>query len=443
MIIKNDKRTINGWCLYDWANSVYSLVITTTIFPIYYSAVTRQAFGSEIVSFFGMHLSNTILYSYSISFSFLLIAVLSPLLSGIADYGGKKKLFMKAFTYLGSLSCMMLYFFTGQNIEFGILFAVLASIGFAGSIVFYNAYLPIIATPDQYDLVSARGFSLGYAGSVILMVISLVAISKPQLFGIVSEALATRLSFVLVGIWWFGFAQITFRRLPAEKKVEAPMATLLERGYREIRYVAGSLKNLRDLRLFLVAFFFYNMGVQTVIYLAALFGDSELHLPAQSLILTILIIQLVAIAGSYFFARLSSWKGNKISLIVMVLIWIMVCAYSFFMHTAFQFYVLGFVVGFVMGGIQSLSRATYSKLIPGQTSGYTSYFSFYDVVEKFSIVLGTFAYGLVEQMTGSMRNSTLALSIFFVIGLFYLLRGKIPGGHASATNQKIFADSDI
>ena len=410
----------------DWANSVYSLVITTTIFPIYYNAVTKNAFESEIVDFFGIYIRNTVLYSYSLSFSFLLIAILSPLLSGIADFGGKRKSFMKYFTYLGGLSCIMLSFFSGSNIEFGIVFAVLASIGFSGGIVFYNAYLPTITTPDKYDLVSARGFSFGYAGSVILLIFSLITISNPSILGLSDESAASRLSFILVGIWWIGFAQITFYYLPKDSRSKYRTLSLIRKGFLEISDVLKVLGKLKYLKRFLLSFFFYNMGVQTVIYLAALFGDQELKLPANNLIMTILIIQLVAILGSYLFAKLSSWQGNKISLIAMVIIWMFVCVYAYFLYTALQFYILGFIVGMVMGGIQSLSRASYTKLIPQETNDYTSYFSFYDVLEKVSIVLGTFAYGFIEQITGSMRNSTIALSTFFAIGLAFLILTKIP-----------------
>jgi UMF1 family MFS transporter len=422
----NNKKTINAWCMYDWANSVYSLVITTTIFPIYYSSVTENAFGGQIVRFFGFEISNTVLYSYSLSFSFLIIALLSPLLSGIADYSGKRKAFMKFFTYLGSFSCIMLFFFTGENIELGIIFAVLASVGFAGGIVFYNAYLPAISTPENYDIVSAKGYSMGYAGSVLLLIFNLVTISNPALIGLSDESSASRLSFVLVGLWWIGFAQITFYHLPKDQTSSQRVSELLKKGYHEISMVFRSLKSLTSTKRFLYSFFFYNMGVQTVIYLAALFGADELNLPANDLILTILIIQIVAILGSYTFARLSKWKGNKLSLMIMVIIWMAVCVYAFFLHTATQFYILGFIVGLVMGGIQSLSRASFAKLIPANTKDHTSYFSFYDVLEKLSIVLGTLVYGLIEHLTGSMRNSTLALSLFFIIGLIFLIFTKIP-----------------
>ncbi|MDZ7608916.1 MAG: MFS transporter [Cyclobacteriaceae bacterium] len=423
---KNIKRVINAWCMYDWANSVYSLVITTTIFPIYYASVTKIAFGSEGVIFFGIPVNNTVLYSYSLSFSFLLVALISPMLSGIADFGGLRKSFMKFFTYLGGLSCIMLAWFNGFNLEFGILFSTLASIGFAGSIVFYNAYLPIISTEDKYDRLSARGFAFGYGGSVILLICSLFVISNPDLIGLKDAGMASRLTFVLVGIWWIGFAQITFYYLPEDTRFKGSLNDLMNRGYAEIVRVFVSLRLYRSTARFLLAFLFYNMGVQTVIYMAALFGDKELGLSANDLIVTILIIQIVAIAGSYLFALISEWRGNKFALLFMIFTWLGVCIFAFFIRSSLQFFILGTIVGLVLGGIQSLSRATYSKLIPTTTVSYTSYFSFYDVVEKLSVVLGTLAYGLVEQITGSMRNSTLALAIFFVLGFLTLWSVAIP-----------------
>ena len=418
--------------MYDWANSVYSLVITATIFPVYYEAVTSEH-PENIVDFFGFEITNTVLYSYSLAFSFLVIAILSPLLSGIADYSGKKMSFMKFFAYLGSISCIGLFFFTGKNIEYGITCSVLASIGFAGSLVFYNAYLPVIVTPDKFDYVSAKGFSLGYLGSIILLISSLIIISDPGLLGFQNESLATRSSFLLVGIWWIGFSQITFYNLPSNIYRRKSSESLLTKGYYEINKVFKSLKKLPNLNRFLLAFFFYNTGVQTVIYLAALFGSGALGLPGEKLILTILIIQVVAVAGSYLFAYISRLKGNRFSLIVMVLIWIVVCVIAFFVYTEFQFYALAFLVGLVMGGIQSLSRATYSKLIPENTIDHTSYFSFYDVTEKISIVIGTFSYGLIEQITGSMRNSTLALAVYFIIGMVFLFMVHVPFSKKMAT----------
>ncbi|GAB2496470.1 MAG: MFS transporter [Cytophagales bacterium] len=423
----NNKSKVQGaWAMYDWANSVYSLVITSTIFPVYYNSVTQGVDGSDRVQFFGWEVVNTVLYSYSISFSYFVIAIFSPLLSGIADASGKKLLFMKLFAYLGSVSCVGLFFFDGSNLEFGIFCSVMASIGYAGSIVFYNAYLPEIAEESEYDFLSARGFALGYIGSVILLVLNLIMIQFPELFGLSEGSLPARLSFLITGLWWAGFSQIPFRFLPNnpyKKKIEHQ---LFLKGYQEIRSVWQRVKQIPVMKKYLASFFFYSMGVQTVMYLAASFGDKELGMPGDQLILTVLIIQFVAILGSYLFAWVSKKFGNKISLMIMVLIWIGICGAAYYVYSVYEFYALAFVVGMVMGGIQSLSRSTYSKLIPEETTEHASFFSFYDVTEKIAIVLGTFTYGAIEQLTGSMRNSAASLGVFFLVGLGFLLLVTIP-----------------
>ncbi len=412
--------------MYDWANSVYSLVITSTIFPVYYNSVTTGLDGYDRVIFFGWEVSNTVLYSYSIAFSYLIIALVSPLLSGIADASGKKLAFMKFFAYLGSLSCMGLFFFNGSNLEFGIFCSVFASIGYAGSIVFYNSYLPEIANESEFDFLSARGFAMGYIGSVILLVFNLITIQFPELFGMPEGSFSARFSFLLTGLWWAGFAQIPFRFLPNHSQKKVIQGSIFLKGYQEIKDVFAQVKSMPVMNRYLASFFFYSMGVQTVMYLAASFGDKELGLPGDQLIITVLIIQFVAIGGSFLFALVSRKFGNKVSLVIMILVWTGICIAAYFVYTVFQFYALAFVVGMVMGGIQSLSRSTYSKLIPESTADTTSFFSFFDVTEKIAIVLGTFTYGAIEQLTGSMRNSAVTLGVFFLIGLGFLLFVNLP-----------------
>jgi UMF1 family MFS transporter len=416
---QNNHRTIRAWCTYDWANSVYSLVITSAIFPIYFQAVTTTG-GNDQVLFAGFTVTNSVLYSFALSFSFLLISPLLPLLSGIADYAGNKKSFMKFFCYLGGLACMGMYFFTSSSLEWGILCVILASIGYSGSLVFYDAYLPEIASSDQLDQVSAKGYSWGYYGGVVLLIVNLVLIQNFELFGFSSQGIATRFSFLLVGIWWIGFAQIPFAILPDNIYKKDIRLAKWSKGYKELVKVWHSLKNNPDLKNYILAYFFFNMGVQTVMYMAATFGSKELKLPDFKLIATVLIIQLVASLGAFVFARLSGRWGNKRTLIVMISIWILICIAAYLVRNEYQFYALATAVGVVMGGIQSLSRATYAKLIPKNSIDHASYFSFFDVAFNLSIVVGTFSYGLVEQLTGSMRNSTLAIAGFFVIGLFLL-----------------------
>jgi UMF1 family MFS transporter len=429
----SNKKVQRAWVMYDWANSVYSLVITSTIFPVYYNSVTKGVDGSDTVSFFGWEVINTVLYSYSISFSFLVIALLAPLLSGIADASGNKLNFMKFFVYLGSLSCISLFFFTGENLEFGIICSVLASVGFSGSIVFYNSYLPEIAKEEEFDMLSAKGFAFGYIGSVILLIFNLLMIQQPDWFRMPTGSFAPRFSFLVTGIWWIGFAQIPFRALPNNPYKKSISADYLLKGYREINAVFRELRAMPVVNRFLASFFFYSMGVQTVMYLAASFGDKELGMPGDQLILTVLIIQLVAIGGSYFFAFVSRRFGNKTSMVIMILIWMGICVAAYFVNSVYQFYSLAFVVGLVMGGIQSLSRSTYAKLIPTTTTDHASFFSFFDLTEKVAVVLGTATYGAIEQLTGSMRNSALFLVLFFVLGMIFLSRLNLPKREAVAT----------
>jgi len=417
--------------MYDWANSVYSLVITSTIFPIYYASVTATKDGNNLVNFFGTHITNTVLYSYSLSFSFLILAVLLPGLSGIADYSGNKKGFMKFFAYLGSASCAALYFFKGANVEYGIACSVMASIGFGGSLVFYNAYLPEITTPENYDKVSAKGYAMGYIGSVLLMIVNLMMVQNKEWFGFNSDpnsflgdpTLPPRVVFVTVGLWWFGFSQITFFRLP--KGTSRPKdGNVIAKGFQELLKVWRSLKFLPKTRNFLIAFFFYDMGVQTIMYLAATYGSDRLKLDSGVLIKSILVIQVVAIGGAYLFAWVSKLRGNIFSLSFMIILWIFVCVSIFFVNIGdtnlvIEFEGIALLVGMVMGGIQSLSRATYSKLLP-ETEDHASYFSFYDVCEKVCIVLGTALFGFMQQQTGDMRNSVWPLLVAFIIGIIAL-----------------------
>jgi UMF1 family MFS transporter len=424
---KNNKKIINAWCLYDWSNSVYSLVITSAIFPIYFQSVTtlRDSGGlilNDTVNFFGFNIVNSVLYSYSLSFSFLLIAFISPILSSIADYTGKKKLFMRIFCYIGAFSCSALFFFTGDTLEFSMVMFVLASIGFSGSIVFYNAYLPEIATEDRFDKISAKGFALGYAGSVILLIFNLSMILFPDIYGIASAELATRISFLTVGLWWFGFSAYTFHYLPSNIFGKKPEGNYFLKGFRELGKVLKELKKQNLLKTFLLAFFFYNMGVQTVLYLATIFGDKEIGLSSELLIATILVLQLVAIAGSYLFSYISGKIGNIYALMISICIWIIVSVLAYFITSAAEFIMVAGLVGLTMGGIQALSRSTYAKIIPADTTDHASYFSFYDVSEKVSIVIGTFFYGMINQLTGNMRISSLVLSVFFITGLIFLSR---------------------
>ena len=420
------KKVINGWAMYDWANSVYSLVITSTIFPAYYNAVTgddNPATSNDMVEFMGRHYVNTSLYTYALSLAFLIVAVMSPLLSSIADYKGNKKNFLFFFCTMGSIACSALFFFTRHNLGYGLLCVIFACIGFWSSVVFYNSYLPEIAAPEDRDRVSAKGFAMGYIGSVILQIVCFVFVFKPEWFGMEKDgSLPARFSFLLVGVWWWVFGQVSLSRLPKGKPLYTGKAEhVLSNGYKELRQVWHQLSHLPVLRRYLGAFFFYNMGVQTVMLAATLYGESELNIPTTNLIISILIIQLVAIPGAYLIAKISEKIGNFRALMITVFIWVIICIIGYYIprNGIYQFYGLATLVGFVMGGIQSLSRSTYAKLMP-ETHDTTSFFSFFDVTEKIAIVLGMFSFGYINEVTGSQRNSVLALMIYFIIGLLIL-----------------------
>ena len=420
------KKVINGWAMYDWANSVYNLVITSTIFPAYYEAVTgdhNDATANDTVHLFGREYVNTSLYNYALALAFLVVALISPLLSSIADYKGNKKKFLLFFCTIGSVACSALYFFNDGNLGYGLLCLIIACIGYWASLVFYNSYLPEIAAPEDQDRVSAKGYAMGYIGSVILQVICFVFVLGHKSFGI-TEAKGSQLSFLLVGIWWWGFGQLALRRLPKGTPIarSTDRGSVFTHGYKELRKVWNQLTHLPVLKRYLAAFFFYNMGVQTVMLVATLYGKSELNIPTPNLIISILIIQLVAIPGAYLIAKLSDKVGNFKALMVTVFLWIALCYIGYLLPRdgIYEFYGLATLVGFVMGGIQSLSRSTYAKLMP-ETKDTTSFFSFYDVTEKIAIVIGMLSFGYINELAGTQRKSVLALMVFFFIGLILLV----------------------
>lgn len=435
---KGNRKIIRGWVFYDWANSVYNLVISSAIFPIFYDNLTTKAYMQRVygdgslplpkgenptVIFFGQELSNSVVMSFVLSASFLLVSFLSPLLSGIADYTGSKKRFLQFFCYLGAISCMTLYFFDTDRIELSMLSLFFANVGFWNSLVFYNAYLPEIAEPKDHDKISARGFSMGYFGSMLLLVICLGII-----MGVGKEY--TSLSFFLVGLWWIGFSQITYRVLPLNVYNKKPEKGALWRGFKELKLVFKEFRQTVRLKRYLYAFFFFNTGVQTVMLMATIFAKKEITWPINpetgnpddsGLIIAILLIQILGALGAFIMSRLSGKIGNIKTLMVSIVIWIGVCLSAFFLvHTPLDFYLLAATVGLVMGGVQAIARSTYSKFLP-ETTDHASYFSFYDVTEKIGIVLGTLFFGLMELYFDSIRYSVIAVAFFFIIGIIALL----------------------
>ncbi|MBO0331790.1 MFS transporter [[Muricauda] lutisoli] len=431
LALKGSKKLLNAWAFYDWANSVYSLVISSAIFPLFYGLLFRTA-GIEQITIFGGEIARAPLISYVTSLAFVFIAIVTPLVSGVADYLGNKKVFLKFFCYLGAASCIGLYWFSLEHIYFGLACYFFGLVGFWVSFAINNSYLPDIAYPEQQDRISAKGFSLGYIGSVILLVFNLAMVMKPDVFGItdnggeIAELKAMKYSFITVGIWWALFSQYTFKHLPKGYKREGKRDHIILNGFKELKLVWHQLGENRKLKRYLGAFFTYSMAVQTIMLIATYFGEEEIAWGSDTerttgLIVSILLIQIVAILGATVTAWASKAFGNIRTLVVINVIWACLCVYAYFLQTPMDFYLAAGLVGIVMGGIQALSRSTYSKFLP-ETTDTTSFFSFYDVAEKIGIIIGTFMYGIVSQLTGSMRNSTIFLGLFFLMGIFLLLR---------------------
>jgi MFS transporter, UMF1 family len=411
--LKNDPKVINGWAFFDCANSAYSLVIVTAIFPAYFLNI-----APDTISLAGWNIPDSSLLSYALSLAFFLLTIVLPILSGIADYSGQRKTFMRLFSTFGAISCISIYFFkSSAELWLGVSAYICAAIGYAGSLVFYNSYLPVIATEDMYDKVSAKGFSYGYIGSTILLIINLLMIQlSPDNY----KGFAAQLSFLMVGIWWLSFSQITYNRLPKDETGK-PMTQLLTRGYKELYKTWQNIREYPVITRFLAAFFFYNAGVQAVLYLATVFADKELHFESAELIILVLILQIVAAIGAWLFAKISDAQGNKFALLILLSGWVAICVIGFYLTGKTAFYALGGFLGLVMGGIQSLSRSTYSKLLPENVTDTTAFFSFLDVPDKLSVILGTFTFGFVGQLMGSIRYSLLALGLYFILGLLLLI----------------------
>ncbi len=430
--VPQKKKLHKAWAMYDWANSAYNLVITSTIFPIYYVAVTKNPANGHKVSFFGWEIINSSLLNYALAFAYFIIAVLSPILSSMADSKGNKKRYMQFFTFMGAFACMGLYNFTAGRVELGIILSIVAAVGYCGSLVFYNAYLPEIATKEEQDKLSAKGFAYGYIGCVLCQLICLFFVFQHEDWFGQSEDWGPRFSFLVVGLWWLGWALIPFYVLPdnqAVKDVAQKSKSMVRGSFSALKKVWKQVHTMPKLKIYLAAFFFYSMGVQTVMLAAAVFGSKEVKkfvdgkwvdMGAEDLIPAILLIQLVAILGAMLMAKLSARWGNFKVLMLNVSVWVLICVLAYFTRTNYEFYGIAVLVGFVMGGVQSLSRSTFSKLIPEESKDNTSYFSFYDVMEKMSIVLGMFRFAFIEQITGDMRNAIIGLTSYFIIGFILL-----------------------
>lgn len=420
----NDRKQIFAWAMYDWANSAYITTVTVAVLPIYFSGTVVPADGFLIG---GTRYSATTLWAFLISLSTFIIFLTAPVLGAVADFTATKKRFLMAFCWGGSLFATLLFFCGSGDVWKTMAFFLIAQIGFVGGNVFYDAFLPHIASEDRMDRVSGKGYAYGYLGGGIQFALSIALISWHGALGI-DRALAARIAMMSAGLWWAGFSAVTFLILK-----ETGTAEPLPERYRRLprplafirlgidRTVATALRVRRysHLLLFLVAFMIYDDGIQTVITMATIYGAEEIGLDASVLMLTLLIIQCIALFGALLFSRLGERITAKRALLITLFLWSGVVIYaSRFLAGPVGYMVLGIVVGIVLGGSQSLSRSLYGSMIPPRSSA--EFYGFYSVFSKFSAIWGPLVFGIIRQVSGSSRNAIISLVVFFLVGMVLL-----------------------
>lgn len=420
---KDDRKNIFGWCMYDWANSAYITTVTVGLLPVYFA---RSVVGSDGFTFAGTTYSATTLWGVTVGLAAFLTFLFAPVLGAVSDFTAAKKRFLLSFAYTGSLFTVLLYFCQSGDVHKTLLFFLIAQIGFIAANVFYDAFLPQIASEEQMDWVSGKGYSFGYVGGGLQFALALGLVAGHETLGI-SQALAARLALGMAGLWWAGFTLFTARYL-----TEAPLAEPLPDAYRgwprPLAYAAiGFSRTLRTTRrvgrfrhllLFLIAFMLYNDGIQTVLNMASIYGTEELQLTPQVLMLTLLIIQAIATVGALLFGRIAGWIGTKRAVMVSLGLWSAVVVYAYFIDSATEYFLLGVVVGLVLGGSQALSRSFYGSMIPEAASA--EFYGFYSIFSKFSAIGGPLVFAVIRQTTGSARRSIVSLIVFFLLGLLLL-----------------------
>lgn len=419
----NDRRTLFGWCVYDWADSAYATTVLAGLLPAYFAKVVVGPDGVFIV---GQHFRASTLWALAVAAAAIVVFLTAPVLGAVADFTAAKKRFLLMFAYLGSLFTTLLSFCGSGDVGLTLAFFVLAQVGFVGASVFYDAFLPQIAGPDRMDRVSGWGYAAGYVGGGVQFSLALLLILFHEKLGI-EEGLAARLGLAMAGLWWAGFTIITAltlreapptQSLPDRYRNWPRTAAVAATGLRRTLETVRRVRQYRPLVLFLVAFMLYNDGIQTVIAMATIFGREELKLSTGDLMLTLLVIQGVAMAGALAFGRLAGWIGAKRAVMVALVLWSGVVIYAYFITTRIEYFALGGVVGIVLGGSQALSRSLYGSMIPPE--GSAEFFGFYTVFSKFSAIWGPLAMATINHLTGSLRLSIVSVVVFFVFGLILL-----------------------
>lgn len=425
----NDKAKF-GWCLYDWANSAFATVILAAVLPVYFASLVPER-GADVF-WSAQPVPATALWGYIVALSMAMVAIIAPGIGNLSDRRGWRLRLLIISCLLGSFATCGL-FFTGANqyILAAILF-ILGNIGFASGNVFYNAYLPDLAKGHEADRLSAHGFALGYIGGGLMLLIVFVMIQQHAFLGLQDKGEATRLGFLLTGIWWFGFALPSFNWLkdvPATVQSGHTLRTL-----RDYMRILADLRRYRDLSRFLVAFLLYNDGIQTIIAVSAIFAREELGLETGTILGCFLMIQFVAMPGALLFSRLAGRFNTKQAVMVSLILFAMITVYASIMTSATEFWVLGFAVAIVLGGSQALSRSLFSSLVPKHRNA--EFFGFYAVSSKFASIFGPLTFALLIDVTGSNRVAILALVAFFIVGIALLAGVDMKQGRLQAESSR-------
>jgi UMF1 family MFS transporter len=433
--VDSHKKTIFGWCMYDWANSAFATTILAAVLPIYFVSIVPEGGVDISILGFTFHAFATPLWSFSITIAMVIVALSAPVLGAIADYSRAKRQFLIFYTYLGAVFTALLVTVGYGDYLRASLFFIIALIGFAGGMVFYNAFLPEIAPEGEREYVSGKGFAFGYLGGGILLLLNLLMIEKHGWFGIPDAAWGARLSFLTVGVWWGLFAIPTFRFVRDRKDKVAAKVRYIRHGFKTLADTFRKMRRFTELVKFLISFLIYNDGVQTVIVMAAIFGREELGFEASTLIGCLLMVQIIGFPAALFMGRLAQWIGEKRTIYLCLIVYCIIVIYGFFMSQPWEFWVLGFLVGLVQGGSQAISRSLYSSLLPVGHSA--EFFGFFAIANRFASIFGPLIFGLVAVLTGSIRNSILAIIVFFIVGFLILMTVDVEQGKKAARTVRL------